>query len=120
MYTAAVKSEIEHVTTVFKDYIKASPYLDLVWSEKLGYLLLDIDIVRNEISSEPDVLESGENACELLLHEIALDVLLLTKTENPLSNVNALEKAEILRRIAPFISQLPEYEYLVEQIFTEE
>ena len=43
IYSEVERKEIEHVYGVFKDYIHASKFLDFVWSEKLGYLLLHID-----------------------------------------------------------------------------
>ena len=43
IYSEAERKEIERVYGVFKDYIHASKFLDFVWSEKLGYLLLHID-----------------------------------------------------------------------------
>ena len=41
IYSEAERKEIERVYGVFKDYIHASKFLDFVWSEKLGYLLLN-------------------------------------------------------------------------------
>lgn len=43
IYSEVERKEIEHVYGVFKDYIHASKFLDFIWSEKLGYLLLHID-----------------------------------------------------------------------------
>lgn len=43
IYSEVERKEIEHVYDVFKDYIHASKFLDFIWSEKLGYLLLHID-----------------------------------------------------------------------------
>ena len=44
IYSEAERKEIERVYGVFKDYIHASKFLDFVWSEKLGYLLLHIQM----------------------------------------------------------------------------
>lgn len=52
IYSEAERKEIERVYGVFKDYIHASKFLDFVWSEKLGYLLLHIDPTKNTIEED--------------------------------------------------------------------
>ncbi len=42
LYEETEKKEIERVYAVFADYIRESPYLEWLWSDKLGYLLLKI------------------------------------------------------------------------------
>ena len=50
IYSEVERKEIERVYGVFKDYIHASKFLDFVWSEKLGYLLLFGKKVQFQIS----------------------------------------------------------------------
>ena len=54
-----------------------------------------------------------------MLEDIALDVLLLTETEQSIETADPLERAEILRRWQPYFEQLPEYEYLREELTSE-
>ena len=117
MYSTAQKQEIEKAISVFKDYIQSSDYLDLVWSDKLGYLLLSINPPTQSVECEPQMIESGADICKAVFDEISLDVFELTKNEDGSSNANPLEKAEILRRIEPFIERLPEYRHLVDELF---
>ena len=35
-------ADVEKVCRVFGDYIKASPYLEWLWSDKLGYVLMQM------------------------------------------------------------------------------
>ena len=42
LYEEMEKKEIERVYAAFADYIRESPYLEWLWSDKLGYLLLKI------------------------------------------------------------------------------
>ena len=37
-YDTSVKEAIERVMSVFSEYIKTTPYFDIVWSGKVGYL----------------------------------------------------------------------------------
>ena len=42
LYEEKEKAEIERVYSVFQDYIRTSPYLEWVWSDKVGYILIVI------------------------------------------------------------------------------
>lgn len=73
IYSEAERKEIERVYGVFKDYIHASKFLDFVWSEKLGYLLLHIDPTKNTIE-ENQIIASADELCAELFNEVATDV----------------------------------------------
>ena len=64
-------------------------------------------------------IETAEALCELMLEDIALDVLLLTENEHSIETADPLERAEILRRWQPYFEQLTEYEYLREELTSE-
>lgn len=40
-------TEMDRIVKAFSGYIHRHPNLDLLWSEKLGYVLLSIDTVRD-------------------------------------------------------------------------
>lgn len=73
IYSEVERKEIEHVYGVFKDYIHASKFLDFIWSEKLGYLLLHIDPTKNTIE-EDQIIASADELCAELFNEVATDV----------------------------------------------
>ena len=112
------RKELERIITVFKDYIHASPHLDIVWSEKAGYIYLDL--TPFETGQDPDayLMETGEELFEKLFSEISLDVFELTGNEDGLSCANPLEIAELKRRLEPFLLKLPEYRPLAEQLIS--
>ena len=112
------RKELERIITVFKDYIHASPHLDIVWSEKAGYIYLDL--TPFETGQDPDayLMETGEELFEMLFSEISLDVFELTGNEDGLSCANPLEIAELKRRLEPFLLKLPEYRPLAEQLLS--
>ena len=51
LYEETEKKEIERVYAVFADYIRESPYLEWLWSDKLGYLLLKISTKKPQKSA---------------------------------------------------------------------
>lgn len=99
----------------FAERLKESDAFDLVWSDKVGYVLLDISTNYDYVDSARRI-ETAEGLCELMLEDIALDVLLLTENEHSIETADLLERAEILRRWQPFFEQLPEYEYLRKEL----
>ena len=100
--------EIERVYGVFKDYIHASKFLDFVWSEKLGYLLLHIDPTKNTIE-EDQIITSADELCAELFNEVATDVFQEAKREHFYPDADDDEIAEIRRRWQPYLDLLPAY-----------
>ncbi len=116
MQKAEKNEEMEQVGRVFGEYIQKSPYLEWLFSEKLGYILMQIHEETSEIM-ESEVIEDPERFCRLLFEEVAQDVLELTGKEHDLHEADELERAEIEKRLLPYIEQLPQYEGLLEKLF---
>ena len=108
IYSEAERKEIERVYGVFKDYIHASKFLDFVWSEKLGHLLLHIDPTKNTIE-EDQIIASADELCAELFNEVATDVFQEAKREHFYPDADDDEIAEIRRRWQPYLDLLPEY-----------
>ena len=115
VYTPTDLQSIHKVIGVFQTYIEGSPYLDLLWSDKIGYILL-------QLSSEKLFLEeswrvtSAEALADRLFSEIATDVLLMTQNEHSMADADPLELAEIERRCRPYVEQLPEFQHLCDPV----
>ncbi len=116
LYTKKEREKIEKVREVFADYIRKSRYVDLLWSEKLGYILLRIDAERRDIVMEPVIMEDGETLCKELCLEIIQDVLEYTGNDHDRESIDALEKAEIQKRLRPYEERLPEYRIRIEAL----
>lgn len=70
-YTKEQLDAIEKVKTVFSDYIKNSKTLDLIWSDKLGYILITgITKDMNNFVMQPEVLYTAERLCDQLLYMV--------------------------------------------------
>lgn len=59
------KKEIEKVHGVFRDYIKKSPDVELLWSDKVGYVCLEIGLEPFYVASIERV-NSAEELCQKL------------------------------------------------------
>lgn len=95
--------------------LKESDAFDLVWSDKVGYVLLDISPHYNYVDTARRI-DTAAELCRLMLEDVALDVLLLTENEHSIETADPLERAEIVRRWQLYFEQLPEYEYLREEL----
>ena len=111
VYTETEKKELDRVRKVFEKQIHQSQDHDLVWSEKVGYVWLAIGLAPL-YADTCQRIESAEELCRECLDDIAMDVLFLSDKDHGKHDADSLEIAEIYKRWAPFISQLPEYEHL--------
>lgn len=119
-YTSEQKAEIEKVRAVFLEYIQTSPYIDLLWSDKFGYLLVSIDPTPKStaaLESDLDLIDSGETLCNLLFSEIYLDVINSVGKKHDSTDPDKQQRAEFERRRYHYTALLPEYEHLRGEFF---
>lgn len=109
-------ADVEKVCRVFGDYIKASPYLEWLWSDKLGYVLMQINLEHQEIV-ESHVITDARRLCWILFNEIADDVLERTPNDHATYDADAAERARIQKRLKPYTDQLTEYRGLCEKLW---
>lgn len=113
---AEKNAEIEKVCQVFADYIKTSPYIEWLWSEKMGYVLLQIGADRSEIV-ESQVISDAGRLCRILFGEVAGDVLKAAAKEHDIYEADPSEQAEIEKRLQPYADQLPQYRHYCKTLF---
>ncbi len=119
-YTKEQLEAIEKVKSVFSDYIRNSRTLDLIWSDKLGYILITgITKDMHNFIMQPEVIYTAERLCDQLLYEIACDVLEAKGHCHDIYISTPLEKQLILEAYQPYMSQLPEYKHMLEMHFTD-
>lgn len=116
MYDMKTKEEIEKVYQVFADYVQGSQYLEWFWSDKLGYILMQISVERRYIA-ESWIVTDAEELCRILFDEIASDVLGWTGNDHNTYEADPLERAEIEKRWKVYADQLPQYRRLCEKLF---
>lgn len=121
IYTPETKSAIDSVIAVFQDYIKTCPYFEVLWSDKVGYIYLNIDTTSGRVGDMGvDLIESAEALLDHLLYEFAVDTMEEGGHTVDPTEASKIERAEIERRLAPFMEQLPMYSDHIERIFDTE
>lgn len=114
IYTEKQKNEIERVREAFKEYLQKSPNFELLWSDKVGYVWLEIGLNPTYVDTAARI-ESGEELCRILLDNVITDVLYMTDNDHTPEQADPLELAEIKRRWEKHIERLPEYAYLCDE-----
>lgn len=108
-------AEMDRVADAFSGYIHRHPSLDLVWSEKAGYVLMTIN---------PDK-QRGEDYCSFrtahdlafrLFSEVVTDVVLECEDCDDVSSMDDEGRKEVQQRWAPFLEMLPEHKSICEDI----
>lgn len=118
IYAPETKTAIDKVIAVFQDYIKTCPYFDVLWSDKVGYIYLNIDTASGRIGDMGVVLiESAEELLDHILYEFAVDKMEEGGHTVDPTEASKIERAEIERRLAPFMERLPMYSDRVERVF---
>ncbi len=117
-YDPDVKQEIERVISVFQDYIHSSPHFDVLWSDKVGYIYLSVDVTRRTVAdSDSWVVQRAEDLFDKLVFEIAIDVLEAGGHTIDPREASQLERDAVLQHLKPYFDQLPNYQDRVEHLF---
>ena len=81
-YDISVKEAIERVMSVFSEYIKTTPYFDIVWSGKVGYIYISIDSCRGTVGDmDCLVIDSPEELLDKLNQYLPEDVAVISCQE---------------------------------------
>ena len=115
VYASDEKKRLDKVISVFAEYIRNSSSADLLYSEKVGYVLIRID-GHDRIKSEMDVISDAEDLCARLLNEIYLDYCIeVSQQKKDMLVMTSEEIAELRKRFEPYMAQLPEYAEIAER-----
>ena len=118
IYTKEEYESIEKVKEVFAEYIANFKDMDLVYSEKAGYVILfGIRIEEGRLTMDPIFIREGGQLCDFLLYEIACETMTRIGEFHDIHEATAEEKVIIKKAFEPYMVQLPEYEYLIEKQF---
>ena len=103
-YSAEEKSRMDYLFATFGDYIRGNKTFDIVYSEKLGYL--SIDIHKGEIE-EVGQLEDFDALLEEMFFEISNDVRSL-KMIGYHDDIDLFpeEIVEVRRRVVPILNTM--------------
>ena len=104
IYSAEEKSRMDYLFATFGDYIRGNKTFDIVYSEKLGYLI--IDIYKGEIE-EVGQLEDFDALLEEIFFQISSDVrdLKMIGYHDDI-DLFSEEIVEVRRRVEPILNTM--------------
>ena len=106
IYTPETLAEYQTLLTAFHEYIQASPYFEILFSSKKGYLFLRID---SHDFLEVEEIDTPDHLFRRLIDEISSDVRDLFLCGEHISvNLFPAEMDETRKRVLPYIDRLPE------------
>ena len=109
------KPEMDRIAEAFSGYIHRHPSLDLIWSEKVGYVLLTVNHQKQR-SEEEHSFRTAEALAYRMFGEVVTDVALETGREHWHDELDEEEAKEVWKRWTPFLEMLPEYKYVCDDI----
>lgn len=102
VYTEAEKNKIDNILKAFSGFIKEQDYFDIVYSEKMGYIKLLV-----EMESEPvSVIATAEEMLHTLCDEVISETVF--SPQNPSHRLTAEVEAESRNRLMAIIMQIQE------------
>lgn len=116
-YTKEQKQELERVISIFHNYILSNPYIDLVWSDKLGYVYFsNIILEKYIIGTEPVIIRDAETLCRQIFYELIYHALNRLGSIHDIPDITSEEKTGILQTLSPYIQQLPQYSGILNEL----
>ena len=115
MYTSEQLREIKRVLAVFQDFMRQEIDFDIVYSEKVGYLLLEGG--KNLDGYVPEKIPSAEYLCLRMFDKVVDGHQNQYGYPKTRWNVPEQEKEAVLKEIRQYSAQLPEYQYLEKWVF---
>ena len=106
MYTKEVKEKLDTILKAFEGYIDGQDYFDIVYSKKIGYVMI---LAQNPGEAGAEALDTPEKMLDVLFNEIINDMIASPENTTHIPDSNTLteyEKTESRRRIAAILETM--------------
>ena len=106
MYTEEVRKKLDMILKAFEDYIDGQDYFDIVYSKKIGYVMI---LAQNPGEAGAEALDTPEKMLDVLFNEIINDVIASPENTTHIPDSNTLteyETTESRRRIAAILETM--------------
>ena len=109
-------SELERIMKIMEPYIQSCPLYDIVRSDKFGYLLISMPAGDQIDDAELIPLDCAETLLRDLYTNLAYDFMQQEGHCIDYTKATALELRAMKEWMKPYTDQLPEYQYILEDI----
>ena len=105
-YSAAEMKRIEKVIRTFYNYLRDSRRCELLWSDKVGYVLIPINRKKSAPLTGPRVIRDAGDLVSAILEELSSEIA----SDAGKRRFTRKDYPEFERRIREYMIQLPEYQ----------
>ena len=117
-YTPEQLASIEKTQNVFADFLKTASDLDLIYSSKVGYVMLyGIRPAGDQSGMVAIYMQDGRQLCDFILLEIAYNTMLQNGITNSIQDTTEEERRIIKKVLYKCMVDLPEYHDLIDKQF---
>ena len=117
-YTSEQLASIEKTKNVFADFLQDAPDLDLIYSSKVGYVMLyGIRPAGDQSGMVAIYIKDGRQLCDFILLEIAYNTMLQNEITNSIQDTTEDEHRIIKKVLNECMVDLPEYHDLIDKQF---
>lgn len=117
IYTKEQMDEIKKIISVFHSFILSNPHIDLIWSNKVGYVYLSNIIPKSRIiGTEPVIITGPEELCKHLFYDLIYHALSQIDSIYDIPTIPPEEMPSILKLLNPYIQKLPQYRNILEEL----
>ena len=109
-------SELERIMKIMEPYIQSCPLYDIVRSNKFGYLLIAMSADDQIDDAELIPLDCAETLLRELYTNLAYDFMQQEGHCVDYTKATALELRAMKEWMKPYTDQLPEYQYILDDI----
>lgn len=106
LYSAEEMKKIEQVIRAFYNYLRDSRRCELLWSDKVGYVLIPINRDARSAPAGPRVIRDAEDLVNAIVEELSGEIA----AEAGKRRLTRKELPEFHRRVREYLVQLPEYQ----------
>lgn len=119
LYTAEIKNELERVLRIMKPYIDECICLDVVYSPKFGYLLIDLPGADTIDDANIVPLDKASTLLHELFTNLAYDFMQEKGHCVDYNEATELEKDALRVWMKKYVDQLPEYQYILDKLLSQ-
>ena len=102
VYTEAEKQKLDNILKAFSGFIREQNYFDIVYSEKVGYVQLLVEMA----SEPPSIFATAKEMLDTLCDEVINETVFSPR--NPSHRLTAEAKTESRNRLMAIIMQMEE------------
>lgn len=115
-FTPEKQAAVEKVLKVMKPYIDSTPNFDVVYSDKIGYLFLEIPLNEKVSCFDCNLIDTPDDMLYVLYTNLAFEYMEHSGHCKDYGNATPKEKTGLRAWLNRYADKLPEYNDILEAV----